>query len=200
VGDPAAVILPDGQATPGTLTRIGTTATSSGGGSGSGSSSVTVPLYIVLKHPLEAGSIDQAPVQVQITTATARRALAVPATALLALRDGRFAVETVDAHRATRLVPVAVGLFDDALGLVQVSGSGLVPGRRLVVPASGEAPAPRAPFTDPSASRALTRQNRGRLEVAAVDRRGRGLPARLRRSQSQADEGHREHTKEATHA
>jgi len=32
------------------------------------------------------------------------------------------------------LVPVTLGLFDDAAGLVQVSGSGLAAGQRVVVP------------------------------------------------------------------
>jgi hypothetical protein len=32
-------------------------------------------------------------------------------------------------------VPVTLGLFDDAAGLVQVSGSGLAAGQRVVVPA-----------------------------------------------------------------
>ena len=35
-----------------------------------------------------------------------------------------------------RLVPVTPGLFDDGLGLVQVSGSGLAAGQRVVVPGS----------------------------------------------------------------
>jgi hypothetical protein len=34
-----------------------------------------------------------------------------------------------------RLVTVSLGLFDDAAGLVQVTGPGLRPGERVVVPA-----------------------------------------------------------------
>ena len=33
-------------------------------------------------------------------------------------------------------MPVTLGLFDDAAGLVQVSGPGLAAGQRVVVPAS----------------------------------------------------------------
>jgi hypothetical protein len=33
-------------------------------------------------------------------------------------------------------VPVRLGLFDDAAGLVQVTGPGLAAGQRIVVPAS----------------------------------------------------------------
>ncbi len=38
--------------------------------------------------------------------------------------------------RVHRLVGVTAGLFDDAEGLVQVSGQGLSAGQRVVVPAT----------------------------------------------------------------
>jgi multidrug efflux pump subunit AcrA (membrane-fusion protein) len=82
------------------------------------------------------GNVDQAPVQVQITTAAVHNALIVPVNSLLALAGGGYAVETVDARRVHRLVPVTPGLFDDADGLVQVSGSGLAPGDQIVVPST----------------------------------------------------------------
>ena len=136
VGDRAVITLPDGQTTAGVVTRIGTVATSSGGGgggSGSGSSPPTVPIYITLKHPQAAGSIDQAPVQVQITTATVRHALAVPLTALLALGHGQYAITTLHPHR---LVRVAVGLLDDASGLVQIKSPSLTAGQQVLLPAT----------------------------------------------------------------
>jgi Putative peptidoglycan binding domain len=136
VGDRAAITLPDGQTAPGVVTRIGTVATSSGGGeggSGSGSSPPTVAIYITLKHPGVAGSIDQAPVQVQITTATIRHALAVPVTALLALGHGQYAIRILQAHRLLR---VAVGLLDDASGLVQIKTASVTAGQQILLPAS----------------------------------------------------------------
>jgi hypothetical protein len=39
-------------------------------------------------------------------------------TALLELAHGRFAVEAIDGRRVHRVVPVAVGLLNDAKGLV----------------------------------------------------------------------------------
>jgi multidrug efflux pump subunit AcrA (membrane-fusion protein) len=63
-------------------------------------------------------------------------ALTVPVTALLALAGGGYAVEVVDPTGVHRLVAVELGLFDDAGGLVQVSGSGLKAGQRVVVPGS----------------------------------------------------------------
>ncbi len=140
VGDKAQITLPDNHTTPGVVTRYSRVATSADGNgaasdAGSGSSTATIPIYITLKRPRDAGTLDQAPVQVQITTAGVRRALIVPVTALLAQAGTGFAVETVDAQGAHHLVPVTLGLFDDADGLVQVSGK-LHTGDQVVVPAT----------------------------------------------------------------
>jgi hypothetical protein len=128
-GDTVTITLPNGSTTPGVVLGVGKVA-----GSGSSGSS-TVPLYIMLKHPRAAGSLDQAPVQVQITTARVTHALVVPVAALLALAGGGYAVETVDARAVRHLVAVTAGLFDDAHGLVQVSGS-LSAGEQVVVPST----------------------------------------------------------------
>lgn len=138
IGDEAQLTLPDNSTTPGTVTRIGTVASSGSGssGSGAGSSTPTIPIYITLKHPGAAGSLDQAPVQVQIITAGVQNALIVPVNALLAQSGGGYAVETVDARGVHHLVPVAVGMFDDADGLVQVTSSILAAGDRVVVPST----------------------------------------------------------------
>jgi hypothetical protein len=60
----------------------------------------------------------------------------VPVAALLALARGGYAVEQVTPRGGHHLVPVRPGMFDDAAGLVQVSGPGLAAGQRVVVPAS----------------------------------------------------------------
>ena len=60
--------------------------------------------------------------------------LVVPVDALLAKSGGAYAVEVEGTNGARRLVPVTLGLFDDADGLVQVTGSGLAAGQRVVVP------------------------------------------------------------------
>jgi hypothetical protein len=117
VGWPASVILPSGRTTSGEIARIGTTADASG----------AVPVYINLAHPGLAGDLDPAPVQVQITTAAVASALRVPITALVARSGTEFAVRTIGADGVTRLVPVQVGVFDDACGLVEVVGA-LTPG------------------------------------------------------------------------
>jgi hypothetical protein len=139
-GDRVTITLPDGRTTPGTVTSVGTVATApsntQGGPAGANNSTPTVPLTIQPTDPNATGSLDQAPVLVAITTTTVQDALAVPVYALLALADGGYAVEVADADGARRLVPVTPGLFDDATGLVQVTGSGLSEGQHIVVPAS----------------------------------------------------------------
>jgi hypothetical protein len=49
--------------------------------------------------------------------------------------DSQPAVEAGGTGGAHHLVPVSLGLFDDADGLVQVTGSGLSAGQQIVVPA-----------------------------------------------------------------
>jgi hypothetical protein len=133
-GDKVTVTLPDGKATPGTVGAVGTVATASSGSGGSGSTP-TIPVTVKLTHPRAAGSLDLAPVTVNITTGSAKNVLAVPVGALLAQSPGGSAVEVLGAGNTRRLVAVTPGLFDDADGLVQVTGA-LRPGQRVVVPAT----------------------------------------------------------------
>jgi hypothetical protein len=140
VGMRALITLPNNRTTPGVVSRIGTVATSSsdddsGPKADSGSTGATIPVYITLQRPKDAGTLDQAPVQVQITTAGVKQALFVPVTALVGKAGGGYAVETVDVDGVHRTVPVTLGLFDNANGLVQVSGK-LAVGNRVVVPAT----------------------------------------------------------------
>jgi Putative peptidoglycan binding domain len=127
-GDKVRITLPAGRVTPGVVSSVGKVAT--------GGSSPTVTVTVTLNHPKAAGGLDQAPVTVSITTATARHALVVPVDALLARAAGGYAVEEVGPGGRHHLVPVRLGLFDDAAGLVQVTGPGLAAGQRIVVPAS----------------------------------------------------------------
>jgi hypothetical protein len=75
-------------------------------------------------------------VQVGITTDSVRDAMVVPVTALLAQSNGGYAVEVAAAGTTNHLVAVSLGLFDDAHGLVQVSGPGLTAGQSVVVPST----------------------------------------------------------------
>ena len=137
VGDPVEITLPDNSTTPGHVTFVGTVATTpSSDQGGDGSTTPTIQVDVTPDHPAATGRLDQAPVDVSITTDTVKNVLVVPVNALLALASGGYAVEAVDAGGARHLVAVSVGLFDDADGLVQVSGPTLHAGQRIVVPAS----------------------------------------------------------------
>jgi hypothetical protein len=153
VGDKVSITLPNNQTTPGVVSSVGAVATcpSSSGSGGSGSSSAasgtdtcssassgssatpTITVDVTPSDPAATGTWDQAPVQVGITTASVPDAVVVPVTALLARPGGGYAVEVVGAGASNHLVPVALGLFDDAEGLVQVTGSGLAAGQEVVV-------------------------------------------------------------------
>ena len=132
-GDAVTVTLPDGMTTPGVVSSVGTVATTTSASQG-GSPATTIPVQVKLTEPGAAGSLDQAPVTVNITTATAHDVLVVPVTALLA-HPGGYDVEVVGPGNTRRYVPVTPGLFDDKSGMVQVTGA-LTPGQRVVVAAS----------------------------------------------------------------
>jgi peptidoglycan hydrolase-like protein with peptidoglycan-binding domain len=146
-GDRVEVTLPDGKTTRGTVASVGRVATQSSTGSGqeggqdpsqSGNSNssgqATVQVTVRLANPRAAGGLDQAPVQVAITTQAHRGVLAVPIGALLAQAGGGYAVEVVEGG-ARRRVPVGTGLFDETAGLVEVNGAGLAEGATVQVPA-----------------------------------------------------------------
>lgn len=97
----------------------------------------------VLRQGQPLFSVDGRPVVLLYGSTPAYRNLAVgvagvlvvPVTALLARGGGGYAVEVVRADGPHRLLPVTVGLFDDADGLVQITGAGLKAGQSVVVPA-----------------------------------------------------------------
>ncbi len=131
-GDPVTVILPDGSTTPGSVTDVGTVATTPAGDGGAAADSAdpTIEVLVTLDDPSASGGLDQAPVSVNITTATAEDVLAVPVGALVQTLDGTYAVQVEEAGQL-RYVPVELGLF--AAGWVEISGSGLAEGQPVVV-------------------------------------------------------------------
>jgi hypothetical protein len=123
-GDMVSIMLPDGTTAPGVVSSVGTVATTSGSG---GSPATTIPVQVTLTDPKAAGTLDQAPVTVHITTASVKNVLAVPVGALLARSPGGYVVEAAGPGNTRRYVPVRPGIFDDTSGLVQVTGA-LAPG------------------------------------------------------------------------
>jgi peptidoglycan hydrolase-like protein with peptidoglycan-binding domain len=140
VGDAVTITLPDNQTTPGRITYVSSVATapsSSGSGRGGGEEegAPTIAVDVTPTDPAATGHLDQAPVNVSITTESVQETLAVPIDALLALAGGGYALEVAEG-RVHRLEAVSLGLFDDANGLVQVSGQSVSVGQRVVVPAT----------------------------------------------------------------
>jgi len=150
-GDSVQVVLPDGTTTVGGhIQTVGTVASCPGGGGagtgtsaagqspcssiGSGSNSTpTVTLTITMDSMPAEATLDQAPVNVNITTQRADNVLAVPVNSLLALAGGGYAVQVVTG-KTSHLVAVTTGMYSN--NLVQVSGPGITAGMRVEVASS----------------------------------------------------------------
>jgi peptidoglycan hydrolase-like protein with peptidoglycan-binding domain len=132
-GDRVTITLPNEKTTLGVISKVGKVAAAAPGEAGQPEAEATIEVDVRPLHQKATGTLDEAPVTVSIVTATVKDALVVPVTALLATAEGGYAVE-VAAGAARRLVGVQVGLFDDADGLVQVSGDGIAAGDEVVVP------------------------------------------------------------------
>ncbi len=127
VGDDVSVELPDDTVAAGRVTEISSVAQTL-----PGASEPTVEVTIELEDAAVVGDLDGAEVTVSVVRETRPDVLSVPVDALLALREGGYALEMVADDGSTYLVAAEVGLFDD-LG-VEVSGDFSV-GDTVVVPA-----------------------------------------------------------------
>jgi hypothetical protein len=127
LGQRVAIILPSQASTPGVVTGIGPPQLPAAGSAGQAQTS---QLTVTLLHPGATGTGSGVPVQVSLAVQSARDVLAVPVTALLALAGGGYGVEVVLPSGAHRLIGVTIGVF--ASGEVQVSGTGLIPGMKVV--------------------------------------------------------------------
>jgi peptidoglycan hydrolase-like protein with peptidoglycan-binding domain len=126
-GDRVEVVLPNGRRVKGRIREVGRVAETSGDPP---NQTTTIPVTVALDDPRAGGRLDQAPVEVYVTTESRKGVLAVPVTALLALKEGGYALETVDANGQHRLVAVRLGVFSN--GMVEVAGSGLRAGTKVV--------------------------------------------------------------------
>jgi hypothetical protein len=135
-GDRAQITLPTNKSVTGRVDRLGTVAQAPAGQNGAaGSGAATLPAYIGLDDPAAVSGLDQAPVQVDITTQGVDNALSVPVTSIVGKSGGGYAVEAVRAGGRRELVAVKLGLFDTTAGRVQVQGD-LREGDQVVVPSS----------------------------------------------------------------
>ena len=130
-GDRAQITLPGNESVTGRVERLGRVAQSAGKNDDAGDA--TIPAEIGLGDPEKARGLDQAPVQVEITTKGVESALSVPVTAVVGKSGGGFAVEVARAGGRRELVAVKLGLFDTAGGRVEVEGN-LHAGDEVAVP------------------------------------------------------------------
>jgi peptidoglycan hydrolase-like protein with peptidoglycan-binding domain len=126
-GDRVEIVLPGGRRAGGRISEVSRVAETQGSGQ---DQTTTIPVTVALDDPRAGGRLDQAPVDVYVTTQTRRGVLAVPVSTLLALKEGGYAVETVNAAGQHHLVAVRLGVFSN--GMVEVAGSGLRAGMKVV--------------------------------------------------------------------
>ena len=139
-GTPVTVMLPDDSEATGKIVDVATEpSTDSGsddggdGGGGDGGEE-TYPVTVALDDAAAADGFESGTVDVSVERSRTEDATAVPVIALLALREGGYAVQVVDDTQPEgfKLVPVEVGTIADEWA--QVSGEGIEAGVEVVVP------------------------------------------------------------------
>ena len=133
VADKVTVTLPDGKTVPGSVAQLSAVADAAQQDPNGRPAPPTVSGLVILDAPDVGGGLDQAPVQVNITSAAVKGVLVVPITALVALAGGGYGVYVLDAA-GRHLVGVTPGLFADTL--VEVRDGGLHEGDKVEVPAT----------------------------------------------------------------
>jgi peptidoglycan hydrolase-like protein with peptidoglycan-binding domain len=121
-GLPVRVELPSGAQLPGRVFAVGRVARLPADVTNGGARPF-LTVTVALDDPAAAGALDEQPVAVDVATATRHGVLAVPVTALLALREGGFGVEVIDGDARHRIVAVTPGLFSQTL--VEITGAGV---------------------------------------------------------------------------
>jgi len=122
-GAKVSITLPDGHPVAGKVTGIGQVVE---GGDPDPTGGTAPPKMTVTVKPAKATDVTAASVQVRFTTVSRTKVLAVPVGALVALREGGYALQRPDGT----LIPAVTGLF--AGGMVQVSGADIAEGAVVV--------------------------------------------------------------------
>lgn len=121
------VTLPDGKTVDG---KVETAKTVVVPGQNGGEASTRIDVVIGLGEAKI--DLEQASVRIVFTASMREKVLTVPVAALLALREGGYAVEAILDGGATKTIPVKTGLF--AAGRVEISGEGLAEGLTVGMP------------------------------------------------------------------
>jgi hypothetical protein len=121
-GAPVRIVLPDGRETPGKIDSVAPLPPAAEGGAGD----PKVEVAVTLDHQDDVDGLESAPVQVKITTESRTGVLTVPLEALLALKEGGYAVQLPSGE----LKAVTTGLYSQ--DKVEISGDGIVDGLPVV--------------------------------------------------------------------
>ncbi|WP_165956398.1 peptidoglycan-binding protein [Kribbella antibiotica] len=123
--------LPNGKNSTGTIRSVSTDATPPPDGDSPADGNKKPQLIATISLDQQAASkgVDTGPVQVTVPGPARKDVLVVPVAALLALREGGYAVQVVNGT-TTSLVGVQTGMFAD--GNVEITGNGLAEGQKVV--------------------------------------------------------------------
>jgi hypothetical protein len=135
-GDRVEVTLPGGSIVNGRITDVGQVArekessdAAAAADDPNAEAELVIDVTVELVKRRRLGRYDEAPVSVGLAQESRKNVLAVPVDALVARRGGGYGVELAGSRR---IVPVDAGMFAD--GFVEISGSGIRSGMRVVVP------------------------------------------------------------------
>ncbi|MFI6758465.1 efflux RND transporter periplasmic adaptor subunit [Micromonospora sp. NPDC050417] len=127
VGADVTVTLPDGTEIPAKVSSISHIVQDGGAGAPLGQSGPPkVDVTVTPTKAADVAKLDAAAVQVRFTTTVHKGVLAVPVGALVALREGGYALQ----HPDGTLTAVETGMF--AKGLVEISGPAVAEGLEVV--------------------------------------------------------------------
>jgi peptidoglycan hydrolase-like protein with peptidoglycan-binding domain len=127
-GTNVQVKLVSGKSVQGNVASVGKQASApegGGGQGGSGQADATIPVTITIQDQKALGRLESGPVTVEYVGREAKDVLSVPVSALVALAEGGYGLETEDG----RFVPAKTGLFAD--GNVEVSGTAIREGMKV---------------------------------------------------------------------
>ena len=125
-GATVQVRLPEGKTVPGKVVKIATVVTKGDNGAAD-----TTTYNVTIQFTSKVQSQGTAAVSVAFTVGQRPDVLTVPVTALVVLAEGGFGLQIYE-NGTTRALAVQTGLFAD--GKVEVKGTGLQAGMKVVVP------------------------------------------------------------------
>jgi peptidoglycan hydrolase-like protein with peptidoglycan-binding domain len=119
-GTPVSIVRPDGREVPGKVTSVTPAPAGENGGG------PKIDVVVTPDDPAGVADLDTAPVRLKITTESRTGVLTVPLAALVALKEGGYAVQLPDGS----LKAVRTGLYSQ--DRVEVSGDGITDGLEVV--------------------------------------------------------------------